>query len=251
MPDPVLLAKEEWLYDLHSSNDYSYSANAIKLYNSCMMMQEQKRYPQMRDLFYDTLNWYKPMFDEHYVFESHEIQKKYRAEEYLIYSSEQIEQLMFMRHLTEFSKLLTRASSTKGMHVYRHPDKNVELIPAGYGSIFQYELMASTFFAALLRVKMNQAPGDARAFFYNTIGWFAGLMDLDFVTTCAAIEDTYRNKPDLSYEEVDQMIFNRHVGELADLFSRKGVAPLPKAKLVYKPTWDASEIPHSVEDVVK
>lgn len=246
--NPLELNNEE--LEARISNSYNYNSLTYNFFKMMVSLQERGDYKKARELFYDNIQFYKPFFDTTYLYNCQFALDKYYSEKYQnTYTIDQIEQIVFMRHLTEFTKLLFRASTSK--HSYQpKSDKNVELVPIGFEVIFDFEGMANNLFHAMMRLKVKSSSSDVRTFFYHTLGWFAGLFDYEFVKSCADIYRKFSNKP-LDYENKQHRIYNHHVGEFSELLSRMGVAPTPQSNIIYKPTWDESEIPHSIEDVVK
>lgn len=222
---------------------FSISYKTNELFQKCIELQEEGSYFRARSLFYNNLGWYEPIMDEFFIINCQDIIAKYNQIEYTSkYNYDQIEQIKYIRILLEFSKLITRVSTEKYDDLYRQPDKLIELVPRGFGIIFKYESMAVEIFNALARIERHGTYLDIIQFFNHTSPWFGGLMDLDFMLKGYQIVNS---------EKDDQTKYRRLVGIFAKLLSRHTVTATPFATLVYKPQWEASQVPHCIEDIIK
>jgi len=248
--NPVEFSKADLLYDLQYSDEFNFQSNLMRLFNFSLLLYEQNRYPEAREMFYDFVNWFQVIFDEYFVNRWDFIIEKYKSPDYNFYTTEQRQQIIYMRHLTEFCNLLSRASTQKSGVEYR-TDNPVELIPIGFGAVFQYEHMTKSLYTTLLRIKMGAPDYQVHKLFRHSLGWYAGAFDAEFIWNCKQIENQAEQMDFTTDHEKEQFIHYRQVGQFSKLLARKGVYPLPKSKLVYKPRWDDSMVPHNVEDVIK
>src|SRR5450759_4970669 len=130
--------------------EFSLHYQAYKMYRNSLFLMSNNQYQRARTTFYDSLSWFSIMFDPIFPQRCHNIIQKYESCEYKsAYTYEQIEQLKFIRIVSEFTRLLIDASSKNRVKINQDPNRRVELIPVGYGQILSYEHMTLEFYNRL------------------------------------------------------------------------------------------------------
>lgn len=223
--------------------EFSPKLQFYKMYRTALTLTSNNQFVLARKVFYDSLSWFHIMFDETFVRRCDLINKKYSSEEYRRqYSPEQLEQLKYIRTVSEFTRLLIDISSKKKIKINQDPSRRVELVAVGYSQIIYYDQMASDFFMKLNQVQRLKNHREVVKFFNHIACWFGGLFDANFLMRGYLIQKTTNQSPETKYRLL--------VGSFSRLLTRKSIAPSAHAKLVYKPR-PSDQIPRSVEDVVK
>lgn len=213
----------------------------FKVFRTVMSLQANGQYSAARRTFYDSLGWFNIMFDQVFPSRCSAIIAHYeRPEYYNVYTYAQVEQLKFMRILTEFTRLLIDVSSKHTNKLNQEHNKRVELTPIGYSQVIDYQLLSLEFFNRLTQIQQQQSNRDAITFFNHSLGWFAGIMDAEFVLQGYMIAQTEGN--------VD-LRFRKLVNAFSKLLTRKSITPTVYATLTYKPTTEGT--PMTVGDIVK
>ncbi|MFA5395387.1 MAG: hypothetical protein WC346_05135 [Methanogenium sp.] len=221
--------------------EFSPKYQAFRVYRICLSLQAQQQYAKAREAFYDNLGWFTVMFDPTFPARSQTIISRYSNPQYAErYTYEQIEQLKYMRIVLEFSRMLMDASSRNKSTLNTQPDRAVELVPIGYGQIFDYEHMVLELFMQLTQIQRQQNRRDATKFFNHAIPWFGGIFDAKFIISGYIISQT-ELRPEQRYRKL--------VSEFSKLLTRKAVAPTALATLVYKPAPN-DIVPHCVDDII-
>lgn len=222
--------------------EFSPRYQAYRMYRTCLSLQSQNQYPRARRTFYDSLSWFGTMFDRVFVERCYDIVQKYSNEPYTsLYTYEQIEQLKFVRIVTEFTRLLLDASTRNRTKINTDPNRRVELVPVGYAQAISYEHWALEFYNRLSTIQKHNHPREVMKFFSHGLAWFGGIFDSTFIVQGYLLSQT-ESSPELKYRRL-LLAFSK-------LLSRKGVTSNPFVTLSYKPNSTAN-VPKSVEEVVR
>lgn len=225
---------------LDEDAEFGYSYKFFKLFRTCLHLTSSNQYRRARKTFYDSLGWFSTMFDSTFVDRSDAIVKKYDTKDHKVqYTYEQLEEIKYMRIVTEFTRMLIDASSKNRVKLNTQPEKRVELVPIGYGQVVNYEQLSVELFNKLHQVQKYAHPRDIAKFFNHSISWFGGIFDATFVLQGYLIQQQELSS-DLRYRKL-LIAFNK-------MLARKSIIVAPMASLVYKPSWTP---PYTVEDVVR
>lgn len=113
------------------------------MFRTCLGLQYNNQYGRARKTFYDSVSWFSTMFDETFTTRCHSIIQKYDSPEYCSsYTYEQIEQLKFIRIVSEFSRLVLDASSKSHKKLNQDSNRRVELVAVGFPQIIDYDHMS-------------------------------------------------------------------------------------------------------------
>jgi len=238
-PNLIDYGKDEYLPEYAEfSQKYEFS----KMYRTCLSLQFNNQYPRARKTFYDSMSFFAPLFDYTFSNRCNTIISKYDSPDFhSIYTYEQIEQLKFIRIVSEFSRLVLDASSKNRVKLNQDPTKRVEMIPVGYPQIVDYDHMSIEFFNKIVQVQKQYHHREIFKFFNHGLAWFAGAFDAKFVMQGYLLYQV---------ECSSELRYRKLLIAFSKLLSRKGVSPTPYATLVYKPN-SMKDIPLTVEDVVR
>jgi hypothetical protein len=182
------------------------------------------------------------MFDETFTMLCHDIINKYDSTKYRSeYTYEQIEQLKFIRIVSEFSRLVLDASSKNRTQLNKDPTKRVEMAVVGYSQIVDYDHMAIELYNKITQVQKQYHQREVSKFFNHSLAWFSGMFDSKFIIQGYLLYQT---------ECSSELRYRKLLVAFSKLLSRKGVSPTPFITLVYKPN-SKDDIPKTVDDVVK
>jgi len=130
--------------------EFSHKYEFFKMFRTCLSLQYNNQYMRARKTFYDSVSWFAPMFDQTFSERCHNIIQKYDSPEYRAeFTYEQIEQLKFIRIVSEFSRLVLDASSKNRVKLNQDPKKRVEMTAVGYSQIVDYDHMSMELFTVL------------------------------------------------------------------------------------------------------
>jgi hypothetical protein len=125
-------------------------------------------------------------------------------------------------------------------------DKSINVEVVGFSNGDYYSSKVTNLFLRSLELHSMSKNNEARELFYNILGYFAILFDMDFIDNCIEINNKINSNTSLSVYHKNEQKYRLHLGEFSRLIMRAGVSPKPDIRIDYNVPW---EVPKSLEEL--
>lgn len=125
-------------------------------------------------------------------------------------------------------------------------EKSINVEVVGFSNGDYYSAKVTNLFLRSLELHSMSKNNEARELFYNMLGYFVILFDMEFIDNCIEINENINQDDSLSVYHKNEQKYRLHLGEFSRLVMRAGVTPKPDIRISYDVPW---EVPKNLEEL--